>query len=334
MTPTPTSRAYLLYGADDFSVTRALSELKATLGPAEELMANTATLDGKELSFAQLKMICDTIPFLAGHRLVIVQGLFERFERRERGPMTAPPKGFAEWEHVGGYTGMMPETTTLIFISGALSPGNPLLRAVQGRITVRAFSTLKGFELHKWIEQHVVDAGGQIEPAAVRLLAEFVSGDLRLIDSEVKKLVLFANGRTVRESDVRALVHSTHEAIIFELTDALVLGQPQAMRVLKELLEQGEPAPMIITMLSRQLRLMLQAKSALDAGVEVEELGEILGTTSDFVVRKTRDQVRSYSLEALKAFYIRLLETDLAIKSGELKDELALELFVAESARR
>lgn len=104
------------------------------------------------------------------------------------------------------------------------------------------------------------------------------------------------------------------------------------MRGLEQLLVQGTPPPVIITMLARQLRLMVQAKSLIAGGVREAGVGKELGLRSDYAARKTVDQARSYTVGALKDLYRQLLDTDLAIKTGRLDGTLALEMLVAGQA--
>ena len=329
----PPPHAFVFFGPDDFSVTEALAEVKAQLGPQDALMANTATLEGGTLSFQQFRLVCDSVPFLADYRLVLVKGLLERFELSGRRAAGKDGKDFGGWEALATYLPQLPPSTTLVILAGAISTANPLLRTLQGAAVIKSFTALNGRALHDWITQRAAELQGRFEPEAVSVLVDFLPGDLRLVDSEMQKLLTYAGARPVRAEDVRALVTSTREAGIFELVDAVVQGQTQAMRILERLFEQEAAPQYIITMLARQLRLMVQAKSAIESGVDDAELGEAMGTGSDYVVRKTKEQVRSYTLEALKRTYGRLLEVDLAIKSGTLEPELAMELFVAESGR-
>ncbi|MDD5083241.1 MAG: hypothetical protein PHU08_07720, partial [Dehalococcoidales bacterium] len=64
------------------------------------------------------------------------------------------------------------------------------------------------------------------------------------------------------------------------------------------------------------------------------EIRSKLGLLSDFVWQKTVEQAGRYPLERIKEFYRRLLATDLAIKTGKYKDDLALDILVAELYRR
>ena len=73
---------YILLGEDDFSLTRSLEEIKQGIGDQALLAANTTTFDGQQLTLDQLRTVCETAPFLAERRLVIIQGLLGRFEPR------------------------------------------------------------------------------------------------------------------------------------------------------------------------------------------------------------------------------------------------------------
>ena len=80
---------YLLYGQDEFSLRETLSSLKEDVGSAELRDLNITSLDGSQVSFDELAATCNTVPFLADKRLVIVEGLLSRFESR------APSRGRA-----------------------------------------------------------------------------------------------------------------------------------------------------------------------------------------------------------------------------------------------
>ena len=60
------------------------------------------------------------------------------------------------------------------------------------------------------------------------------------------------------------------------------------------------------------------------------EIRNRLGLTHDFALRKTLEQANRYSLERLIDTYNRLLDADLAIKTGRYQAELALDILVNE----
>ena len=105
-----------------------------------------------------------------------------------------------------------------------------------------------------------------------------------------------------------------------------------ALSLLARLRDDGHSAQYIIAMVERQLRLLALASDAMERQIPQADLRRVLGTSSDFVVRKTMDQARRYSRADIAARYDRLLEADLSIKQGRLDPELALELLVGEAA--
>ena len=330
-------KLHIFHGEDEYSAREALRQLKEELGPHEELDPNTTVLDGRQLSLGELRMVCDTVPFLAGRRLVVVEGLLERSQQRSaRRPGRRAPAGsntgeLGEWDGLHEYVERMPPSTVLVLLEGRLNPGNPLLRRLNRVAYVRGFPPLRGSRLQEWVRARVGQAGGRITPGAVQLLANFIGGNLRLLDGEVKKLCIYAGERPIEEVDVQRLVSYAKEASMFALIDAIVEGRrAEAMLSLRQLLDQGAVAPVIVTMLARQLHLMAQAKVLLQERAGEAAMSEALGSPPEFVLRKTLAQARAWGESQLKSLYQRLLDADLAMKTGALTEELGLELLVAE----
>ena len=160
-----------------------------------------------------------------------------------------------------------------------------------------------------------------------------VGNDLWTLDRELEKLSLYAVGRAITDTDVRAVVPYAQEANIFAAVDFIMAGNPaEALRLLMQLMQEGREPLYIIAMIERQLRLLALARDLADRGVPQQEMGRRMGTNSDFVVRKTLGQARRMSLADISYKYRRVLESDLAIKQGRLEPAVSLELLVADLA--
>ncbi len=227
----------------------------------------------------------------------------------------------------------MPDTTVLVFIDGALTDSNPLLRLLKPMAKIQSLNAPSGEGLARWIKDAAQEKGATISPTAIKSLTDLVGSDLWTLDRELEKLSLYATGRIIEEKDVGELVAQVREANIFAAVDAMIEGRPGvALRLLHQLRQDGRDISSIIAMVERQLRLMALARDSMEQGLSQAEVGKRLGTTSDFVVRKTLDQARRHSWQSITARYRRLLEADLAIKRGIMEPDLALELLVAEQA--
>jgi DNA polymerase-3 subunit delta len=84
-------------------------------------------------------------------------------------------------------------------------------------------------------------------------------------------------------------------------------------------------------MITRQFRLIAQVKD-LKPGLSHLQIQDRLGLKPSYPLDKTLRQAKLYDFEGVKRAYDKLLETDLAIKTGKYSDKLALELLVTELA--
>jgi len=326
---------YILYGQDDFSLNQAVEKIKADLGDWEMLATSTTNLEGQHLTLSELRNKCGAAPFLSSHRLVIVDGLLGRFEVKQSRPRSGRGKsgnGLGEWDGLASYIGQMPETTVLMLVDGEMKGQNPLLKKLSPLAEVRTFPLLRGGDLKAWIQQRVREEDGDITPQAVNLLAELIGGDLWAMDGEIQKLLLYSQERPISEDDVRQLVSYVQEANIFALVDAVAEGRTElAQRVLHRLYDEGVAPTYILVMITRQFRLIAQARD-LGKGLSRLQIQDRLGLKSSYSLDKTLGQAKLYDFEGVKRAYDKLLETDLAIKTGKYSDKLALELLVTELA--
>lgn len=231
----------------------------------------------------------------------------------------------------------VPEYTDLVFIEDTnITNANPVYRAIDkagGRIVQRV-KPLKGQDLVEWIVQRTRKKGARIASDAAQQLAAFGSEDLRTMDNDLEKLAVYAGAREITSEDVRALVTDAREANIFAFVDAVGEGNAKtALTVLHGLLFDGAPAAYLLTMIVRQFRLLLQVRELGGSATSPDEVASRLGVHR-FVAQKLMQQARRFSLERLEGAYRSLVETDMAIKTGQMDAEAALDLLVVELALR
>ena len=324
---------YVLHGEDDFSLHRSLEEIKKGIGDQTTLITNTTVLDGQQVTVDQLRTVCETMPFLAEKRLVIIHGLLGRFEDKgkfsRRKKIAGAPQG--EYKSLSEYLGKIPDSTVLVLVDGKIKSKNPLFSELSTRAKVMSFPLLRDAKLSQWMQKRVREKGGNISPRAVELLARFVGGNLWIMANEIDKLVLFTSGRRIEEEDIRLVVSYAQEANVFAMVDAILeFKAGVAEQLLQQLLQQGAAPAYLLVMLARQVRMIVRVKELRKQRKSEIEIQDKLGLASEFALRKTLGQVDRYSLSRLKEVYHKLLETDLSIKTGKYDSELALNILIAE----
>ncbi len=325
---------YVLVGQDDFSLRQVLEGIKKGTGDHDLLAADITVLEGQQLPLAQLRNICETVPFLAEKRLVIVEGLLARFEPRGRStprkkttPVTNQEKEYKSW--AAGIS-KLPESTILVLVDGRVANNNPLLTELSGKADVKRFPLLRDAGLQQWIKKQVKEEGGSISPQAVNLLAGLIGSNLWIMANEIKKLVLLTSGRRIEEEDVRTLVSYAQETNVFTMVDAILEFKPGiAEKLLQQLLREGAAPAYLLFMLARQVHMIVRARELRSQGKPEMEIQHRLGLPQ-FALRRTLEQAGRYPLSRVIEVYHKLLETDLAIKTGKYDGELALNILIAE----
>jgi DNA polymerase-3 subunit delta len=327
----PAPVVYILHGEDEFAMAEFVAQMQAKLGDASMVDMNTTRLDGKSAGLDQVVNAAAAMPFLAKRRLVIVANPLALVKSRSE---VARQKLLDALEK-------LPETTALVLLeprpltdererrAGKQHWLEKWAEAAGERVFLKAFSLPRGPAMSEWIIQRARHFGGQFSRSGADKLAEQIGDDPRLADQEIQKLLAYANyAHPVEADDVEHLTPSVRQGDIFAMVDALGNRQGrQAQEMLHRLLAEQE-AISIFGMVVRQFRLLLLAREVLDSGGREAEVARAAGV-HPFVAGKVAAQARFFTPAALERIYHRLLELDEAIKTSQMDDVLALDMFVA-----
>ncbi len=329
------TNCFIFHGAEEFLRTEALKALKAKLGDSGVAGMNTTELDGRRLAMPDLISAAEAMPFLGDRRLVIVDGLLARLEGRAG----KAPK--ADQQLAADLTAYLPRVapfTSLVLDEDHLVPEtHPVMqfaRAHMDIVSVQTFGRLSEPELRKWLAARAKHHGGTLAADALEKLATAGDADLRLLDQEIAKLVTFAAGRPVTGGDVERLVHAARSADVFAMVDAL--GRRDGRRAIAQfhaLVEDGEPPARLLFMITRQFRMILQAKDLDERRASPADKMRTLGAAK-FIVDKVSGQARQFTRPQIEHIYRRLLEIDQGIKTGQAEPLLAADTLIAEITAR
>jgi len=322
---------YLLYGPDQFRAREELRAIRGSLDRDGNLAHNTVRLDGKTVTAPELRAACHTASFFAESRLVIVEGLMSRLGaggRRGRRGRSGAPSDLDEFVDV---LTSLPATTTAVLLDEHAAAG--FLEAVGDRATARQFTILRGAELRAWAAARARSQGASFAPGALDRLASLIDGHhLGELASEIDKLATYAQGRQITAEDVDELASAAVQYQFWDLTDAVIEGRAdRALGVLQRMDARDQPPQLLSYMLVRQYRHLLLAQAMLREGLGAPQIGAQLGLR-DFPLRKVIEQASRYPADGLERAYRRLLESDVAVKTGVLEADAALEMLIVELA--
>jgi DNA polymerase-3 subunit delta len=317
---------YIFHGEDEFSIANQVTVMRQQMGDK----FNISEVDGTKASVLEVVSLVRVLPFLGDKRLVIVREMLSHLSRRG-----APKSAKEDLEFLVEALPNLPASARLVFWeTKAISDKNPVIKIAQQSPAgyVKQFEAPRN--VARWLEKAAQDYGVTIQPQAAIALANVVGKDLRTADGELLKLAAYVGEKgVITPQEVALLTAYVAEADIFAMADAL--GQRDgktAMSHLNRLLDSSQPLQ-LFSMIIRQFRLLILAREWLDNGGGVSELPKALNV-HPFVAQKIGAQARVFpSLSDIEIIYRYLLETDVAIKTGKVKDRLGLEILVAALSR-
>ncbi len=321
---------YIFHGADEFAIRDLIRKIKAECSDGELGETATTVLDGGKVTIDELFAACHTVSFFSPKRLVIVEGLLSRFEKKEkRGKGKDKTNDLKDWDGLVKLD--LPDSSVLVLADGLLKKTNPMLKKLAPRADVKECVPLdvRGADLPKWIASRSKAMGCEISPKAVRLLIDLIGNDLWILSSEIDKLSIHASESRIEENDINLLVSYAREANIFHMVDAVIQGRREvAVRLLHQLLSEGAAPAYLLHMIISEFRLLVQVKQHNGRGVSARVVGNKIGESKDWKVEKLMRSAGRYSSQKLEGIYHRLLETDISIKTGKCDGELALDLLI------
>ena len=253
----------LLHGSDELIAHEELAQLK-TEGDFMNFPDTVDTFSGLENSLDEIRSACDTLPFFAERRLVVVEGLpKKKRSRKEAGDGAAFVEGLVQ------YVPQVPSSTLLVVIvDELLEASNPLVKAARSHGEVKVCVAPRGSQLEAWLIRRARAAGSDLTPEGALLLASSGSESLWALAGEIEKLSTYVGrGGKIGPEEVRALTPASHRSRVFDLTDALARrDRGRALVLLHELLESGESPFGLLALVASQTRSLIQIKALSERG--------------------------------------------------------------------
>jgi DNA polymerase-3 subunit delta len=263
----------------------------------------------------------------------------------------------------------LPVSSVVIFtVAGSVDARGKLFKAIDkvGKIEIfdrqrvgRSPAEDKTFQM---VVNKLQESGKTITYSAFQKIREKTGENLHLIFGELEKLLAFTQGKPrIDKDDVEDLVTQSSFDGVFDLTDAIAnKSLSSALAILNSTLESGEPPIKIHAMITRQIRLMLQAKLLTQQGglsnlarmdyknfVNAyrnlpNQLSDQLPTDRKFNLLKQSPypvylalrQNNNFTLQELLDAMERLLKADIQLKSSQFDPGLILEQLIVELCAR
>ena len=345
-----------LYGQDDFRSQQKLKKIKAKFIKEVDTSANgLTTLDGQ---ISDIKKISDTLSarsLLTSRRMIIIENIFlnkgktifvEVFDYLKKIKADKEEDVIIVIRETSIKTG---KTGNQAVTVNAIGKEKPLLVKPQALFSYlvkqkfsQEFKLLTNAELISWIKKQVISQDGNITNQAAQTLISLVGNDLWQVNNEINKLINYKVGlepsiipgdnsvsKNIEVVDIEKLTKGKFDENIFALTDAISnKNKALATKLLNEQYAAGLTDSYLLSMFTRQFKILLQIRQALDSGLTSRKITSEL-RLHPFVIQKGISQVRNFNLPHLKQTLAKLLSIDFDMKNGRGDGQTMLDLLIA-----
>lgn len=334
----PLPPVVLLFGEERFLVEEAARVLRQRLEAQDALGVDVELLDGETITARELVERARSYPIAAEQRGVILRRA-EHLLGRSGGAS----------EILASYLCAPQPTTVLVLLAEAVPEGlrgisrflrNPKQRKKGEQALMRApglwrlvlrehawveFPKLYERELPSWVAQRARRYGLELSPPALEALLTLVGPELAELDSELRKLALYAQASGLAKLEAEHVVHLAGHSrtySVFELQRALAEGDGvRALQIAHYLTHSQRQELLIVAALIRFFLLLWRlADFEQEPSMSPEELGAALGV-HPFFVAEYQAAYRRFGLPAIERALFALQRAELHLKTGTAPPE-------------
>lgn len=193
---------------------------------------------------------------------------------------------------------------------------------------VEKYEPLSEHLLLAWMEEEVKKYDSSFAPGVKEKFFRLAQGDMWQMHHDIVKLSHYARGRAITAEDVQTLVHANFSEDIFGFVDAITHKDVQkSLDLFTEQVAAGLHPSYILTMLFRQVRILLQIRSAEALSSQPGVIAAQL-KLHPFVVKKALPQAKKFSLEQLTQMHDDLFQIERGVRNVSAPLSLLLEHFL------
>jgi DNA polymerase-3 subunit delta len=313
---------YIIVGEEKSIVDTECEKLLETLLEPQQRATGLFNANPAEVSAIEVLDELRTLPFLTKRRIVLIKGA-DKFVSENR-------------ELLEKYFDNPCPTGILILTVSSWSAQTKLAKKLPAVGKLLRVAQPKRWQLPQRLMRYASDAHEKnLTEAAAELLIELSGDELVRLYGEVDKLALFAqNEKSITEQHIESLIGHNRIFGVFAVIDAVIAGDvTQAIYRLRTMFAEDKSAEYtVVGAFAFHFRRMFGAKVLLEDGVGSAEIAKrlrIWGDRNSFFT-----QLRKVSLKQMGSILQQLAATDYAIKTGQVKAEVAAEQLVLRLAGR
>jgi len=315
--PQQDSHVFLLAGEEHYYIDKALAKIMAGLFPDPQEAAD---------SVQKLNGEIDTAPFFTAKNVLLIRNttLFKDNRKKDEQQSAAKDK---KLERLLKTLADMPPFSYVIFLSPEKADKRrKIYKMVEKCGMVLEAEAIRAWNINDWLQGKLQAMNRDMDRDAYAYFQGAVSMmqqiSLEFLDREFDKLALFSEDRRITKAALVKVFAGLPEVSIFALMDAISERNAQkALMLLRRQLDDGTYFTVILSLLTRHVRQLWQAKVLQEKGIRGKALAKPL-ELNPFIAEKLGRAAQRFPEPVLKRSMLELIDADYWLKTGQAGNEI------------
>lgn len=313
---------YLFTGTSEVFIKNRISRI---LQSYNKMTYSVIRYDCETTSIGKIINECITIPLFDDLKVIILKN--PTFLQKTKENMTSDLKDFIKYLKD-------PFESTVLMIDAhgiKINPTNEVYKALKNLALIINYDDSQEIELKGWVIRSFATLSVEIKEDAINLFMEYLNNDQIRMEQEINKLVDFVGkGGCVTTNEIKMLVDKDLSNEIFNLIKAIVEhNHKQVAKIYRELSKNTKDLSYILGMINSSFIDMVSIAKLLLVGHSQNDISKLYNVSPGRAYYMVKN-AKSFKLQDLENYVIKLAEVDYKIKSGQLDKSLGIDLLIME----
>lgn len=323
---------FLLAGEEHYYIDRALQGIFAALFPDNPEISDCVDCVQKlkgDVRPDELIGLINTMPFFQDKNVLLIQDAswFREHRKTEGEKKSAAKDKDKPMERLLQTLSAMPPFSYVVFVTNEKADKRrKLYKTIETYGLVLDAEPIRAWNINDWLQGKLQAMNKELDREAYAYFQGAVSMmqqiSLEFLDREFDKLALFSAERRITKAALAKVFAGLPEVSVFALLDAVSeRNGRKALLLLRRQLSDGMYFAVVLSLLTRHVRQLWQAKVLQEKGVRGKALAKPM-ELNPFIAEKLGIAAGKFPETLLKEVMLELIDADYWLKTGQAGEEV------------
>lgn len=304
---------YYFFGEDDYRIIEAEKHLAKHFIPNRQLITNYRRFDSRKINLKDLLAELAVYPMLGEKQLIAIAN-FQSYKKEDSEKIfkiLTPPD---------------PNRIVVLSSPAAKAPNKklPFYKRMVEKVELVEFKKLSDKMTRQTVIKKLEKNGLKIEPSALTLLTELISGNRGALENETDKLQNYVQpGKTITEDDIRMVASGFEVYEVYTLADHIIAGDnKKIIQQIRLLLADGNTPTGILFFVGKHFINLYLARN-----------NKFRDSSKSWINNRYRIQASKFEIDRLEDIIVQIALTDSELRHNIPNPSQTLETLALKLSR-